>query len=144
MTKTHHARSTKISEERHSFRKNSARYNPLMVAVDRLYRRFSVYGVRRPIGHRPFCYPPVGVRAFKRWVRRGESDGQQRLSPVQQVRGGYALKVSPMSTNTQSDKTVSVAQEDNYTEWARQTTPDYEPVVELEEDRVGSMNHLLG
>lgn len=49
-----------------------------------------------------------------------------------------------MSLSTQSGKTVAVAQDDNYSEWARQTTPDHEPVVELEEDRVGSMNHLLG
>jgi hypothetical protein len=48
-----------------------------------------------------------------------------------------------MSLSTQSGKTVSVAQGGNYSEWARQTTPDHEPVVELEEDRVGSMNHLL-
>ena len=49
-----------------------------------------------------------------------------------------------MSSSTQSGKAVSVAQGDSLNEWTRKTTPDREPVIELDEDRVGSMNYLLG
>jgi hypothetical protein len=49
-----------------------------------------------------------------------------------------------MNSSTQSGKAVSVAQNAELNEWMRQSAPDHEPVIDLEEDIVGSKNHLLG
>jgi hypothetical protein len=66
-------------------------------------------------------------------------------SPVKTaVRGYEALKAYPNESENSSEKTVSVAQNDKCNKWPSNASIGHEPVVSIEEDRVGSMNHLLG
>ncbi|GAA0448984.1 hypothetical protein MUK72_15120 (plasmid) [Halococcus dombrowskii] len=63
-------------------------------------------------------------------------------SPVQRtVRGDEALRSNPMSSESYSAKTVAVMTDE---QTGRTFDSDHEPVVDLEEDIVGSKNHLLG
>jgi hypothetical protein len=63
-------------------------------------------------------------------------------SPVQRtVRGDEALTGKTMSSESYSAKTVAVMTDE---QTGRTFDSDHEPVVDLEEDIVGSKNHLLG
>ena len=63
-------------------------------------------------------------------------------SPVQRtVRGDESLKHNPMNSESYSGKAVVVMTDE---QTGRTFDSDHEPVVDLEEDIVGSKNHLLG
>jgi hypothetical protein len=63
-------------------------------------------------------------------------------SPVQTaVRGLEALRITTMSLRTPTSKEVAVVTDE---QTGRTFDADHEPVVDLDEDIVGSKNHLLG
>jgi hypothetical protein len=86
---------------------------------------------------------PEGVRVSRN-ERRRDSGRQRRLSRPNSGEGYEALKDPTMDSENSSDKMVSVAQNDTCNEWPSNASIDHDPIVSIEEDRVGSMNHLLG
>jgi hypothetical protein len=70
------------------------------------------------------------------------SETDSDASPVQTaVRGIEALKVTTMSPRTPISKEVAVVTDE---QTGRTFDANHEPVVDLDEDIVGSKNHLLG